>query len=182
MHLRIVFFPFLLRFIEILESHWLISLISFRKFPNIAFFQILLFPHSLVFFLCVPIIFILNLFIMSLSLFCVFSFFFLCVYHFGNLLLLCLLNYYCSFQQVQSIVIINLSISLFLLLYFPHSFFFSQTSEVSRFFLISINISIIIILCLCSITQMFGPCVSLSLLQTFLAIWSCFFKCLLILD
>lgn len=124
MHLRIVFFPFLLRFIEILESHWLISLISFRKFPNIAFFQILLFPHSLVFFLCVPIIFILNLFIMSLSLFCVFSFFFLCVYHFGNLLLLCLLNYYCSFQQVQSIVIINLSISLFLLLYFPHSFFF----------------------------------------------------------
>lgn len=181
MHLRIVFFPFLLRFIEILESHWLISLISFRKFPNIAFFQILLFPHSLVFFLCVPIIFILNLFIMSLSLFCVFSFFFLCVYHFGNLLLLCLLNYYCSFQQVQSIVIINLSISLFLLLYFPHSFFFSQTSEVSRFFLISINISIIIILFMFHYSDVWTMCESISI-ATFLAIWSCFFKCLLILD
>lgn len=124
MHLRMVFFPFLLRFIEILESHWLISLISFRKFPNIVFFQILLFLHSLFFFLCVPIIFILNLFIMSLSLFCVFSFFFSSVYHFGNLLLLCLLNYYCSFHQVQFVVIINLSIYLFSLLYFPHKVFF----------------------------------------------------------
>ena len=39
MCLGMVFLPFLLKFIEILESHWLISLISLKRFPTTILFS-----------------------------------------------------------------------------------------------------------------------------------------------
>lgn len=104
-----VFLPFH-RFVEILESHWLISLTSLLKFPTTVFFQILLLSHSLFLFHYGFNYMYIKCFTMPLS-------FFLCIFLFclfSNLLLL--------FSSAGLIGYYNKSIKFFISI--SHTIFF----------------------------------------------------------